>query len=127
MAGVNKARKVMILDDNILDVISAEKSLKSEGYEVCVLLSAHGAFAKVDFEKPEILLLEIETKSLNTAIFLEAIRSTTQLEDMVVVLFSRLSAEFLEKWCIEHDIHGYYSKSMDIDNIASFLNKFYED
>ncbi|MEL6182753.1 MAG: response regulator, partial [Myxococcota bacterium] len=120
-------RKVMILDDNILDVIRAEESLRPAGYDVVILLSSHGAFAKLDYERPEILLIELNTRRLNTLGLLDAIRASPELDDLVVVLFSSLDAEFLQQWCIEHDIHGYYSKSMDISKIPDFLDNFYED
>jgi two-component system KDP operon response regulator KdpE len=120
------SRKVMILDDNILDVMEAEKYLKAGGYEVVTLSSPNGALSKIDFERPEILLLDIGMPRLNIADLLETLRGSTEYEDLVIVLFSDLDADKLQKMCIENDINGYFCKSMDVKQIASFLDNFYE-
>lgn len=120
------SRKVMILDENILDVMEAEKYLKEGGYEVVTLSSPSGALSKIDFEKPEILLIDIEMNRLNANDLLETLRSSEEYEELVIVLYSDMDAEKLQKLCIENDINGYFCKSMDVTQIASFLDNFYE-
>lgn len=120
------SRKVMILDENILDVMEAEKYLKAGGYEVVTLSSPNGALSKIDFERPEILLLDIGMTRLNVEDLLQTLRGSAEYEDLVIVLYSDLDAERLQKMCIENDINGYYCKSMDVTQIASFLDNFYE-
>lgn len=119
-------RKVMVLDDNILDVMKAEKHLKSGGYEVVTMTSPNGAISKIDYEHPEILLLDIDMPRLNAMDLLETLRSNHEYDDLVIVLFSDLDAEKLQKICIENDINGYFCKSMDISQISAFLDNFYE-
>ncbi len=120
------SRKVMILDENILDVMEAEQYLKAGGYEVVTLSSPNGALSKIDFERPEILLLDIAMPRLNITDLLETLRGSAEYEDLVIVLFSDLEAEKLQKMCIENDINGYFCKSMDVTQIAAFLDNFYE-
>lgn len=119
-------RKVMVLDENILDVMEAEKYLSEGGYEVVTLSSPSGALSKIDYERPEILLLDISMPRLNVADLLETLRTSKDYESMVIVLFSDMEAETLQKLCIENDINGYFCKSMDVTQIASFLDNFYE-
>lgn len=120
------SRKVMILDENILDVMEAEKYLKGAGYDVVALSSPAGALSKIDYEQPEILLLDIAMPRLNVADLLETLRSTAEYEDLVIVLFSDMDADQLQKLCIENDINGYFCKSMDVTQIGAFLDNFYE-
>ncbi len=120
------SRKVMILDENILDVMEAEQYLKAGGYEVVTLSSPNGALSKIDFERPEILLLDIAMPRLNITDLLETLRGSPEYEDLVIVLFSDLEAEKLQKMCIENDINGYFCKSMDVTQISAFLDNFYE-
>ena len=123
---MDSTRKVMILDDNILDVMEVEDFLKEGGYNVISLSSPNGAFSKIEYESPEILLLDLEMKRLNVQDLLETLRATPEYEDLVIVLFSDIEAERLQEFCIEHDINGYFCKSMDISQIAEFLDNFYE-
>lgn len=120
-------RKVLIIDSNLLDVLSAEDNLKEAGYQVIKLTSPNGALAKVEYEMPDILLLDITMPRLNVQEILEGLRADANLEDIVVVLFSDLDAPTLQAMCVENDIHGYFSKSMNIARIAQFIDQFYAE
>ncbi len=120
-------RKVMILDDNILDAMNAAKFLTAAQYEIIKMSTPHGALAKLEFEQPDILLLDITMARLNIQGFLQTLQNEDPYEELIIVLFSDLDAETLQKYCVENDIHGYYCKSMDISKLPEFLNHFYED
>lgn len=118
-------RKVLIIDSNLMDVLSAEERLKAAGFEASTLTSPNGAIAKIEFELPDILLLDITMPRLNVQEILEALRADERLEEIVVVLFSDLDAPTLQAMCIDNDIHGYFSKSMDVTRIGEFIEQFY--
>lgn len=120
------SRKVMILDDNILDVMEVEKYLTGGGYEVVHLSTPNGALSKIEYESPEILLLDLKMARLNVQDLIGTLRGTPDLEELVIVLFSDMEAEKLQQFCMDHDINGYFCKSMDVRQIAEFLNNFYE-
>lgn len=119
-------RKVMILDDNILDVMEIEEYLESGGYQVVKLSSPNGVLSKIDYEQPEILLLDMQMPRLNMDELLEELRGSVEYEDLVIVLFSDMEAETMQQYCINNDINGYFCKSMDVTQIADFLDNFYE-
>lgn len=121
------SRKVMIVDENVLDVMKAETALRRGGYEIVKMSTPHGVLAKLDYERPEILLLDVTMTRLNMRTLLETLRTSPEHEDLIIVLFSDLEAEVLQQWCREHDIHGYYCKSMDITRVSEFLDNFYEE
>ena len=123
----NARRRIMILDDHVLDVMRADKALTAAGYEVTKLSTPNGALAKLEFDQPEILLLDITMARLNIQALLDSVRSSPDYQDLIVVLFSDLDAEVLQQYCMENDIHGYYCKSMDIDKVPEFLDNFYEE
>jgi len=118
-------RKVLIIDSNLMDVLSAEERLKVAGFETSSLTSPNGAIAKIEYELPDILLLDITMPRLNVQEILEALRADERLEEIVVVLFSDLDAPTLQAMCIDNDIHGYFSKSMDVTRIGEFIEQFY--
>lgn len=120
------SRKVMILDDNILDVMEVEDYLKEGSYDVVTLSSPNGALSKIEYERPEILLLDLQMPRLNVQDLLDTLRSSPEYEELVIVLFSDMEAEQLQEFCIENDINGYFCKSMDVSQIAEFLDNFYE-
>lgn len=120
-------RKVLIVDSNLMDVLAAEQSLVAGGFHVVRLTTPHGALAKIEYEKPDIVLLDLTMPRLNVQEILDGFRTDPDLEEAVIVLFSDLDAPTLQEMCVDNDIHGYFSKSMDISRIADFLNRFYEE
>ena len=52
-------RKIMILDDNIISLMIAEELLVSHGYDVVKMSAPHGCIAKLDYEMPDVLLIDI--------------------------------------------------------------------
>lgn len=121
------SRSVLILDSNLLDVLQAESYLVKDGFRVSKLTGANGALARIEYEKPEVILMDITMARLNAQELLEALRRDPQLEDIVVVLFSNLDGPTLQQMCLENNIHGYFSKSMDITRIGQFINQFFAE
>lgn len=120
-------QKVLLIDSNIMDVLRAERSLTGAGFVVARLTTPNGVLAKIEYERPDALLLDITMARLNVQELLDGVKSDPSLEDLVVVLFSDLDAGTLQSMCVDHDIHGYYSKSMDIEGVGEFLQQFYDE
>lgn len=118
-------RSVLIIDSNLLDVLKVEKHLVKGGFVVSKLTGANGVLARIEYERPEVVLLDITMPRLNVQDVLDALRSDPQLEDIVVVLFSDLDGPTLQAMCQENNIHGYFSKSMDVALIGQFLDQFF--
>jgi DNA-binding NarL/FixJ family response regulator len=116
----------MILDDNILEVMEVEEHLEKGGYQVVKLSSPHGVLSKIDYEQPEILLMDLQMPRLNMDELLGDLRGSEDYEDLVIVIFSDMEAETLQQYCINNDINGYFCRSMDVTQIAAFLDNFYD-
>ena len=120
-------RRVLIVDSNLMDVLKVEKHLIRDGFTVSKLTSANGALARIEYERPDVVLLDITMPRLNVQDVLDALRSDEELEDVVVVLFSNLDGPTLQAMCQENNIHGYFSKSMDMTRIGQFIDQFFVD
>jgi CheY-like chemotaxis protein len=123
---MGESRKVMIIDDNILDVMNAEKHLEEGSYEVVRLSSPNGALSKIDYEEPDVLLLDIDMDRLDADDLIGTLRSSPDYRELVVVIYADRDAEQLQEYCVEKDVNGYFCKSMDISGIADFLDNFFE-
>lgn len=118
-------RKVMVLDDNIISLMIAEELLVSHGYDVVKMSAPHGCIAKLDYEMPDVLLIDINMPRLAADDLLDQIRSSQDHEDLVVVLYSDMAAEELEKLCHAKDVNGYFCKSMDVSRLPAFIDRFF--
>ncbi len=118
-------RKVMILDDNIISLMIAEELLTKHGYDVVKMSAPHGCVAKLDYEMPDVLLIDIAMPRLASDDLLETIRNSQDHEDLIVVLYSDLEADELEKICHSKDANGYFCKSMDVQRLPEFIDRFF--
>jgi PleD family two-component response regulator len=120
-------RSVLIIDANLMDVLRVEKHLVAAGYRVSKLAGAHGVIPRIEYERPDVVLIDITMPRLNVGEVLDAFQNHADLEETVVVLFSGLDGPTLQAMCQENNIHGYFSKSMDVSLIGSFLDQFFEE
>ncbi len=118
-------RKVMVLDDNIISLMIAEELLVAHGYEVVKMSAPHGCIAKLDYEMPDVLLIDIGMPRLAADDLLDQIRNSRDHEDLVIVLYSDMAAEELEKLCHAKDVNGYFCKSMDVTRLPDFVDRFF--
>ena len=118
-------RKVMIVDDNIINLMIAEELLVNHGYDVVKISAPHGCVAKLDYEQPDVLLIDITMPRLPADDVIEAIRNSPDHEDLIVVLYADMEAEALEKICHAKDINGYFCKSMDVTKLPEFIDRFF--
>lgn len=118
-------RKVMILDDNIINLMIAEDLLVSHGYDVVKLSAPHGCMAKLDYEVPDVLLIDVSMPRLASDDLLDTIRAAPEHEDLVIVLYSDMEAEKLEKICHDKDANGYFCKTMDMAQLPEFIDRFF--
>lgn len=118
-------RKVMVLDDNIISLMIAEELLVAHGYEVVKMSAPHGCIAKLDYEMPDVLLIDIGMPRLAADDLLDQIRHSRDHEDLIIVLYSDMAAEELEKLCHAKDVNGYFCKSMDVTRLPDFVDRFF--
>lgn len=118
-------RKVMVLDDNIISLMIAEELLVEHGYDVVKMSAPHGCIAKLDYEMPDVLLIDVAMPRLAADDLLDQIRASHDHEDLVIVLYSDMAAEELEKLCHAKDVNGYFCKSMDVSRLPAFIDRFF--
>jgi len=121
----SEKRKVMIVDDNIINLMVVEELLANHGYEVVTMAAPHGCVSKLDYEQPDVLLIDITMPRLAADDVIEAIHNSADHEDLIVVLYADMEAEELEKICHAKDINGYFCKSMDVSKLPEFIDRFF--
>lgn len=116
--------KVMIFDHELMDVIAMEKILVEAGYEVVTLTGPYGVLAKFDFEKPDILLFNLDMPNIDTDVLLETFSHTSQTQYMAVIALATGDAEAVEEYCCNQHVHGFFMKDLGLDTLASYLSNF---
>ena len=121
----NDARKVLLLDDDIISMMVTAGVLSNHGYNVVQSTSPHGCLARLDYEGPDLLLVDVNMPRLAVDDLFRNIRASDDLKDLVVVLFSSRPAEELDDLCVTRDLHGYFCKSMDVTRLPEYIDYFF--
>jgi len=123
---MGEKRKVLVLDDDLLQFMEVEEVLEGRNYEVARLSTPSGAFSKIDFEEPDALLVDITMDRLDADDLIETLRNSPDHRGVIIVVYSEMDSGTLEGYCEEHDVNGYFRKSMQIARLPEFLANFFD-
>ena len=116
----------MILDSDIQDVIALEQILVSAGYEVSSLTGPYGVLPKLDFVRPDILILNPDMDGMDTDALLLTLSQTPSMKDMLIILTCRGNPADVEAYCLNMGLHGYFMKDNGFEGILNYLDHFYD-
>ena len=122
---VSEKRKIMLVDDNIISMMVTADVLSAHGYTVVQTTSPNGCVAKLDYEAPDILLVDVKMPRLAFDDLIRSIQSSTDHTSLIVVLFSSGDPREMEQLCMEKDIHGYFCKEMDTSRLPEYIDYFF--
>ncbi|MBU0552960.1 response regulator [Myxococcota bacterium] len=120
-----ETRKVVILDDDLLHLMSTSDVLEKAGYKVVSMSAPHGCIAKLDYEHPDVFLVNIAMPRLAVDDLLDTLMESDDYRDLIVVVHSGIEAELQEQCCLNKDLHGYYSKELSLDDLPAFIDRFF--
>lgn len=92
------ARKILIVDDDLLLLQMYETKLKREGFEVETAPSGREGLEKAKSTKPHLILLDILMPSMDGFQVLEKLKSDPETKKIPVIFLTNLSKE-------ERDFH----------------------
>ena len=99
--------------------------LTAHGYVVVQTTSPQGCIAKLDYEKPDVLLVDTAMPRLAFDDLLGTALDDTEHADLIVVAFSSSNPRDLEKVCLEKNLHGYFHKEMDVTRLPEYMDNFF--
>lgn len=116
--------KVMILDHELMDVITMEKLLMDVGYEVVTLTGPYGILAKFDYEKPDVLLINPDIPNADTDAILETVMMSPAMKNMAIIAIARGDDAAVEDYCRAVNLHGYYMKEQGFQGLVNYIKNF---
>ena len=114
----------MILDHELMDVITMEKLLMDVGYEVVTLTGPYGILAKFDYEKPDVLLINPDIPNADTDAILETVMMSPAMKNMAIIAIARGDDAAVEDYCRAVNLHGYYMKEQGFQGLVNYIKNF---
>ena len=93
MEDFNKEYKILIVDDSTTNVVLLEAILDEKGYKIETALNAREAYALIEKEAPDLILLDLLMPKISGFDFLEEIRKNNKTRHTPVIVVSALTDE----------------------------------
>ena len=102
--------KILVIDDNDMDIEMVEFRLESAGHRVIIADSPLGVSALVTKEKPDLALVDLNMPALRGDNVCKVLRKYGLVESTAIVLHSSEDEEKLAQIAVECGADGYIQK-----------------
>ena len=114
--------KILVVDDEIYIVHILDFSLGIEGYEVMTALDGEQALAKVEQDKPDLIVLDIMMPKLDGYETCKALKSNPATKDIPVILLSAKGRNVDQKVGFEVGADDYITKPFSPRKLVERIN-----
>ncbi len=113
------APRVLIVDDNELNLELASFLLSTNGFEVAVAHEAASAVAQVAAFRPALVLMDIQLPQVDGLEITRRLRADPALGGLIIVAFTAYSMKGDEAKMLAAGCDGYISKPIDVLTFAA--------
>lgn len=85
--------KILVVDDSTTNVVLLEAILDEKGYQIETALNAKEAYAIIENESPDLILLDLLMPKISGFEFLEELRKNPKAKNTPVIVVSALADE----------------------------------
>ena len=124
---INVKKKVLLVDDDVIHLKTAELFLKNE-YEICLMKSGNEALDYLNSKKlvPDLILLDILMPNMDGWEVFKRIKKTDFLKDVPIVFLTSLEEETDKKRAFQMGITDYIMKPFNMTELKSRVKDIIE-
>jgi CheY-like chemotaxis protein len=116
-------KKIMIVDDDRLNVTLLQFGLKDKGYDICLAQDGQEALGVLAQEKPDVIILDIQMPKMNGFEFMNELNASMQGKIPVIMLTAN---ETMQDVFFMEGVRGYLVKPVNMklleEKITACLN-----
>lgn len=116
--------RVLIVDDNELNIDLAQYVLDADGFAVDRALNVDEAWARLRAQRPDIVLVDIQLPGTDGLSLVRAIKATPELADLPVIAFTAFAMPGDEQRFRAAGCDGYLTKPIDVHSFAATVRSF---
>ena len=113
------APRVLVVDDNVLNVELASYVLGADGFEVAAATDAMQALAELPKFDPVLVLMDIQMPGMDGVALTRRLKGDAATRHIVVVAFTAYAMKGDEAKLREAGCDGYISKPIDVKTFAA--------
>ncbi len=120
------ATRVVVVDDNLLNLELITFLLQDEGFEVEAVTDAEAALAAANLRRPEIFVIDVQLPGVSGLDLLRQLRSNPETTDVCAVIVTSYAMDADRERAHAAGCDHYFTKPIDTRHFASEVRKVYE-
>ncbi|WP_457392782.1 response regulator [Roseateles sp. P5_E1] len=123
---VQESRRVLVVDDNVVNQIVARGQLEALGYEVVVAGDGIEALDSCCDEPPDMVLMDVDMPvmdGLEASEHLRSLQRVGNLPPFPIIAATAGDTDLRRNACLKAGMDGYLSKPMDLQALADELHR----
>ena len=106
--------RVLVVDDNPLNVVLAAHVLQSDGFDVDSAEDVAVAIDRIARQRPDVVLMDIQMPDIDGLAALHRLRGSALGQDLVIVAFTAYAMKGDEHRLLAAGFDGYIAKPIDV-------------
>ncbi|MBA7589210.1 Protein-glutamate methylesterase/protein-glutamine glutaminase [subsurface metagenome] len=115
--------KILVVDDSTTNVVLLEAILDEKGYQIETALNAKEAYAIIERESPDLILLDLLMPKISGFDFLEEIRKIDKTKNTPVIVVSALTDEENVERIMNMGAIDFVKKPIDLQYLVERVEK----
>lgn len=120
----DRAKKILVVDDNNDSRELVIKVLKNQGYEMIEAIDGEEALEKAISEKPDLILMDISIPKINGYEVTKKLKSLDEFKDIPVVALTAHAMKGDRVKALEAGCEGYISKPINIRELPVQIKSY---
>ncbi|MBE9005011.1 response regulator [Fortiea sp. LEGE XX443] len=110
----NANKHIIVCDDCAVNCFLIQTMLEIEGYQVDTATSGNAVLAKIEFERPDLLLLDVTMPDIDGYEVVRRIQQNKTLQSLPILMITGHEEEFIEEK-LQEKVVGIIRKPVTID------------
>lgn len=120
-AGAARAKRILLVDDELSSAEVLALILAGEGYQVTLAPDARQALARLGEAAPDLLVSDFMMPGMNGADLVKAVRQLAGYESLPVILISGAPEAALRRYQVDYD--AFLRKPFGLEEFLQTLNR----
>jgi CheY-like chemotaxis protein len=118
------AARILVIDDNVINLKLISKVLEDEGYQVEQAIDAEIAEEMIKLAIPDLILMDIALPGMDGLTLTRLLKSREETMHIPIVALTAFAMKGDDQKAYEAGCKGYLSKPVDISRLPSQIEEF---
>ncbi|MFQ5574334.1 MAG: response regulator [Terriglobia bacterium] len=115
--------KVLLVEDNVMNMELARDILQAEGYTVAVATSGIEALERVKFDRPDLIIMDIQLPNMDGLTATRILKNDPATRDIPVVALTAHAMKGDEGKILEAGCSDYLPKPLNVKDFLAVVGK----